>query len=546
MIKILLFSFFTNILFYSYGHLIKSENYKDEISNYNLKSILGVIVVSFIALLLNFFFPLDRVLNSLIFVIGILILFIKKKFYFKKNEIYYIIVVSFITASLIAYSNVNRPDAGLYHLPYTSFLNENKIIIGLSNIHFRFGHISIMQYLSAINNNIIFKDLGILIPLSSICSFFFVYFFNNVLMLIKKFEIDISKLFSLFVIVFITFKINRYSAFGNDAVSHLTFFFLISYLLEKRNKDLFFISLISVFAFLNKTTLILSLLFPIILFFKNYRFENFKIFYSLPSLFLILWFIKNVFISGCILYPIESFCINALSWTDINEIRQESLSAEAWSKSWPNKVDPNISMLEFNKKFNWIGSWLGNHGIYLIKIFFIYFLILICISIFISGKNSNKNNIKIEKDIIFKITYLISFIGIIIFFWKFPLFRYGYSYIVVFGSLSILILLKSLDSNKLGKASKIVFYICLIGLCSKQIIRYSENLNSDYIWPRIYSFTNNNKINSQKINFSNKFSIYLAKDLCMYSNSPCTNYDLKDFSVEKLFSYHLIKIKQPK
>ena len=38
----------------------------------------------------------------------------------------------------------------LYHLPYTSILNNEKIIIGLSNIHFRFAHTSIVST-SALN-----------------------------------------------------------------------------------------------------------------------------------------------------------------------------------------------------------------------------------------------------------------------------------------------------------------------------------------------------------------------------------------------------------
>ena len=60
--------------------------------------------------------------------------------------------------------NTNRPDAGLYHLPYINILNESNLIIGLSNLHFRYGHISIIQYISAIYNNSIFTDNGILVP----------------------------------------------------------------------------------------------------------------------------------------------------------------------------------------------------------------------------------------------------------------------------------------------------------------------------------------------------------------------------------------------
>ena len=52
----------------------------------------------------------------------------------------------------------------MYHLPYTKIINDNKIIFGISNIHFRFGHTSILQYLNAIFNNYIFNSKGIIIP----------------------------------------------------------------------------------------------------------------------------------------------------------------------------------------------------------------------------------------------------------------------------------------------------------------------------------------------------------------------------------------------
>ena len=58
------------------------------------------------------------------------------------------------------FDNVNTPDAGMYHLPYVSILNIDKISIGINNIQHRYGFISILQYLSAISNNILFSKNG--------------------------------------------------------------------------------------------------------------------------------------------------------------------------------------------------------------------------------------------------------------------------------------------------------------------------------------------------------------------------------------------------
>ena len=147
------------------------------------------------------------------------------------------LISTLITFVLIIFSNVNRPDAGLYHLPYVSMLNDSKIIIGSSNIHFRFGHTSIMQYLSAINNNYLFKDNGVIIPLASVVSFFYLYFFYDLWSVIKKKkEPSFGNIFSLFITIYISYKISRYSSFGNDAVPHLAFFYLISYILSNKIK----------------------------------------------------------------------------------------------------------------------------------------------------------------------------------------------------------------------------------------------------------------------------------------------------------------------
>ena len=177
-IKLFFYAFITNYLYFSLGliALSKSNINKEDnsifLSDNFLIFILGFIIISFAALFLNFFFPLSENLNSMIYlaIFFIGIIFIKK--IFKKKIIIFIFIISILTTLLILYSDVNRPDAYLYHLPYISILNINEIIIGLNNINFRYGLVSILQYTSAINVNLFFKSEGILIPPASIISLF--------------------------------------------------------------------------------------------------------------------------------------------------------------------------------------------------------------------------------------------------------------------------------------------------------------------------------------------------------------------------------------
>jgi len=546
MFEIIIYSFISNLMFYSYGHFLKYEKHTNKFNNINDRAILGCIILSFIAVFLNFFFSLGKEINTLILIIGIIFFFFKRKKNFKKKEVYFLILSSVITSILIIYSNVNRPDAGLYHLPYVSFLNENKIIFGLSNIHFRFGTISIIQYLSAINNNLVFNDIGIVLPLASIVSFFIIYFFNNVIKIFKKIEtISLENLFSLFIIIFISYKINRYSSYGNDTVAHLSYFYLISKIIGKRNISLSFISLISVFIFLNKTTMILALIIPLVFFIKDFKFKNFKLIYSFASIFFIFWILKNIIISGCIIYPLEKSCISNLNWTDVIEAKQQSTSGEAWSKDWPNRLDKKISMEEYNKNFNWVYSWSKSHGIYLFKVILPYLLVVIFMYFFFNNKNS-KNLIKFERNYYVIYLLLISLIGLGLFFLKFPLFRYGYSFLITSFILLPLSFKINFDKDKLKYFSKVIFIICIFIFSGKQFFRFGKNINSEHIWPKIYSFNENIKISAKEMKFLDDFIIFKHDDVCMYSNSPCTNYELKqNLSILKKYNYYFVNIKNP-
>ena len=544
MIKIIIFSFITNLMFYSYGHLIKNKKSSTKIESYNQTSILGCILISFIALLINFFFPLNEIFNTILLVLGLIYFFLIKRVNLKKKEIYYIFLTSLVTTTLLLYSNVYRPDAGLYHLPYINFLNEHKIIFGLSNIHFRFGMISIMQYLSAINNNILFKDIGIVIPLASLVTFFIIHFFNNTLEIFKKNKTNLKNIFSLFIIIFISYKINRYSSYGNDAVGHLSFFYLISIMLSTEKKDLKLISLIAVFAFLNKPTMIVILLFPILIFIKNYNIKNLRLIYSLSSFLFIFWILKNIVITGCAIYPLKQTCFNNLSWTNIEEIKQESTSGEAWSKAWPDRRNNKISMDDYNRNFNWFLSWKDNHGRYVLKILTPYLMTLLLILYLLRKEKNSQNNILLKKDIYFIFALTVSIIGCILFFIKFPLFRYGYSYLISSIILAILAISKNFSEIKLVKVSKIIFLICLFVILGKQGLRINKNLDTTFLWPRIYSHVTNKNINPRKIKLHKKFSAYQYDGLCMYSKSPCSTYKLNEsiHTIHKL-NYIFINLK---
>ena len=123
---------------------------------------------------------------------------------------------------ILSYDTVYRPDAYLYHLPFTQILNESKITFGIANIHFRFGHTSILQYLNAIFNNLLFRENGILIPAAIIFSSTVLYFCNEILNNFNKQRVLPYYIFLL--LAYTLYGYNRYSEFGNDTIAHLFYF----------------------------------------------------------------------------------------------------------------------------------------------------------------------------------------------------------------------------------------------------------------------------------------------------------------------------------
>ena len=503
---ILIFSILTNFIYFCCGSLIVTDP-KSNFHNQFYIYFIGVAVVSFISLILNFFTALTPIINSVAYLAIIIVFIIKTKFILNKKHINFLLASSFITFLLIIYSTINRPDAGLYHLPYASIINENKIIFGLSNIHFRFGHVSILQYLSAINNNHLFSDNGIIIPLASIVSFFYLYFFYDIWKVaIKKEAPNLSKFFSLFILVYIAFKIARYSEFGNDAVAHLTFFYLISNLLKSniKNFNLNKILLISVFIFINKPTLGLVFIAPITIFFYQYKLSLKKIFsvlFSFPTLLLYFWLLKNIIITGCIIYPVENTCFKNLPWTNIQQTLNANIESQAWSKGWPDRIKENISMEEFNKDLNWIGTWGKKHLKYILNIIIPYITILFFIILYIKikFKKKIKKNYK-NFDIRFFICLMISFLGFISFLFFFPLFRYGYSYIITLITLLLILTIKNqLSVRENIPIFKFIFLICFIVIIAKQGFKIINN-STNSPWPNIYTLEDKGLLYPKKKN----------------------------------------------
>ena len=546
MLELIFFSILTVIIITPCGYIFTKHN-NNNIINLSNDLIYGLILISFITLLLNFFFPLNIVVNSLILLLPLFFFLKNLKIYYSFNFFKFVVINSIIVFLLVAKSNIYRPDAILYHLPYTSILNEEKIIFGLSNLHFRFAHISIIQYFSAFFNNFIFGNKGIVFSIAIIASAIIVNFLTHLTYYIKIKKFDFHFFYLFFILIFIAYKMNRYGEYGNDAPTHFLFFFLISEIIQSfNNKKIYFNSnnfILAIFIILNKITMAFAIFLPFIFLKKNQLLKIFMIPKSyFAIIFLSLWVLKNIIVSGCAIYPISKLCFQNLEWTNINQTKSVSQENEAWTKAWPDfKNINNISQSEYSKKFNWVSTWSKTHLKKINKILFPYFILMIFIYFFIHYKLKEK---KIIKNNIHNKKYLLLIILMVIFsiiwFLKVPVYRYGYSYFVSFLSLCFAYLCTlNIHIKKTSyKFFMSILILFVVGFVSKNLLRIAkpESLNHISFFPQIIYI---NKSDTNKIELNN-FVYYESVKMCGYSYAPCTHYLKQKLKSKEYYNYKVI------
>ena len=534
----LIFFLFSSLLFYiSYylvGLFIFEKFYsKVKIINYHETTLIGLFFISFISLIINFFIPLSPKIN-LIFLIATLSLFffIKKKNFIKILKLSCIFIISLIIFTLFAR---NPEDASLYHLSYISLLNSEQISFGLTNFHSRFGHTSIIQYLSAISYIPALSKYTIITQNNFIYCLIITILISKLKLNLKNKE-SYNVYFNFLCLIFICLKLAKFSDWGNDLAPAILTFYITSFLIDYLTRDqinrnfsyiYFFLLLIITFVVFSKISYIILYFVLLILFYKE---KNIKKYFNLRivlsiSFILSILFIKNIIISSCIIYPIPSLCFEtAWSSGEFNNVNNLYLEAKSWSMGISDLKSKSINQELFVKDFNWLGVWLNNHFIKVNeKIFSFVFFSLIILSFYkfkFRASNQPTEIPKFHKYIFILFLFFTSF-----WFISAPLFRYGIGFIIIFIILIIIpILLKYLNFTNYDHKtfSKFTIIILILTILTKNIVRISNNSENNII-PKTFDET---YLNSLEINGNNVF--YKNGSECFYpKNSPCLKYKPK-------------------
>ena len=555
MFETFLYTLFLLILFIPFSHFLKGT-FEPSLYSFSKQLIFATIVLSFLSMILNFFFPLNKLVNSIILIFSILILFKKREIYFTKKFAFFLILQALLISILITESNVYRPDAGLYHLPYIGILNSEKIILGLSNLHFRYGHSSILQYLAAISNNFLIKDPGIVFAPAIIAVSVIINFTYLIYISILKKNYNFHFYFLFFVFIYISYKMNRYSEYGTDAPAHFLFFFLISELIlffKKANNDIIINNLIlTLFIIQNKIFLLPVLIFNYFSISKiNYKTLIFEKNFYFLTIFFLIWLLNNALTTGCLLFPVSITCFEMLPWTDLKVVNEQAINGEIWSKGWSSlseKMKEEIGgPLNFKNNFNWLNIWTKTHFLIILKILapYIVFIILIIIFFIYNSKknlrivNNETDNTRYEKYFI-----VFAFVGFLFWFLKAPIYRYGYSFIISFVSLYSAYFLSSKIINKkviTTTAIAILFIGYSVIFFKNQLrINNSKNTYNNYPWPKYLSMDETNELTDFEIVDLKYKKIYVPQNgYCMYTQNICSHYQVdSNLRINKIGYYY--------
>ena len=484
----------TSILGYGLFFL-KLFNIKIEFNNFGYVGLFGLYILLIYSYFSNIIFAHGELHNSIVILLGIFlfIFFIKTKYpQYKQEIIFTTVVFAIIFCSLLQFKN--HDDFPYYHFPYTHYLTQQSLYIGIGKFNHGFKTPSSIFYINSLFylplakyhlynfSSIFILGFANIILLKKIHNFF--EFSNSQ----KRNKIDFINFLSLASFMFINIFFYRLSEYGTDRAAMILIFIFIIELLRLVNlkniktSDLFYIYLLGGIIISLKAFYILYIIFVIPLFIFIYAKKNFS--GTLNFLFLnkffglflvILFFVLGTYFinTGCILYPISLTCFDSLNW-GISSSRVQALNDwyHLWSKGG---AGPNFRVAnpdEYIEGFNWVSNWIDVYFFNKVSDYILGVIVLLSIFIFTFRKNFfSKKLIKINFSM-----YLIYFIILILlveWFYNHPALRYG-GYHILALLLFIPISIK-ISSSKINLKKYLRNVIILITLTISIFI--SRNIN---------------------------------------------------------------------
>ena len=512
----------------------------------------GLFLLTFISLITSFFLAHNFTHNILLHSIGIF-LFIFLEVKNKKNYLQIILLISLIIFSALLISKTHD-DFSYYHLTFTKYLTEQKVIFGMGILGHGYKLISSLFFLNS----------TFYLPFIEYFSFhfsllFFLIFFNFFIFkeLVSKNTHEVIKILYIFAFSFFNLSFTRISEYGTDKAGQLLIVILTIKLFHytcfdktktKLYNILFLIPLLG-FCITLKTYFLSYILLGLVIFFLDEKIiKNFTSIFTSRSFFILfislsIYFIHHFISTGCLISPLSYTCFgDNLYWADNSKYYKEiSLWLEQWAKAG---AGPNFRVddpLEYIQNFNWVSHWIEKYfvGKFLEQLGLLSAVFLVIFLLFKNFKLKNELLILNKKTLCF---YLIILSIFFIWFTKHPSLRYG-GYSIVFLTLSIpMAIMIQCVKNRNNFRDKFKFFVIFIIIIFnlKNIIR----IDNEFKRTDLYKFDNFPffAIPEKKFIFektSSGLTIYKTIGHCWNTPTPCIGSHSK-INVKKNNGYYFI------
>ena len=530
-------------LLISYKKLKKIKFNVDSFSIFGLSIYIFSPIISFfilgnLTLFLNFFFSLNT-LQPYFFILFIstVLMNLYEKINLDINKKDLSILYFFIPLILFISSYGMRLhfDATDYHLISQNWVRNSKIVFGLSNVYAGYGWSTIYEYIQAnfwFNKNFIY--------LHYINVSFFISFYQFIYSCIFSSKNNFLRIASVNLLLFGFLDNFGFGGGGNtfllfqtigkpDLTSGIIFtitgLILFKFLLfnEKINSvDFFFVSLFALFAFQLKilNSILIFLLIPFV--FIYVKQNNLSFFSTLKSNFMILvvfvfYLIKNVIITGCVIFPISYTCLTSASWSNKDYIKNYAEGVRLG-----NFGIPNLFSFSFN---DWYSPWINNaYNFNTYRNFLISLIIILLINQFLTSFNE----VKIQKIFFLRLFQVFS---ILFFLYSGPTVRYGLGITnLLIGTLSLKKLIKIKGLNYI-----MLLIFCLTLLGTPRLYSYKYFIDSPTT-----PFVVESKIGTYEKNPNGWGVVTLDPDFQCYTRIDCLN-SAYEINPLKLKNYMLFK-----
>ena len=452
--------------------------------------LVGFIFFYLLVLVLHFFTPIN---NLIIYIIYFFFTFffiknLKKIIEFKKINNKSLLLISSVFL-LLSITNNHHDDLYIFQLPIINYMQNYKIVFGLINLNDFIGQGHSFYEIMALFKLPIYENRAYYLLPIIFLNFFVIFLFE----ILKNEKNHIIKYFVYFIIALLIIRFNRSKEYGTDLpILCLLFYIQINFFrfIQYKEIEYFLRSILaSLFCVILKLYGIISIfyLFAFIPILGKDIFQIYKrkkYLYFLISLFL-LTVVKNIIVSGCLIYPITQTCFDNenITWSIGKEAaskRNEFYNAQvkgwrAYTKNFNN--GEFISAKDYIEidRIERIKGLLSDKDLEKIITGFILILLF---TLFITFSKNKVKTLKINKSTNLIIIVFL-FLPFLIWLIKFPQSRYGY-----FSYISCLIYYLTSQYFNFGEINrKLVtsfFSVLLIFLLVKNISRINSELNNNF------------------------------------------------------------------